>query len=137
MELNKIYLGDAYELIKQIPDKSVDCVYMDVPYLYNQGGAGQSELAVRASKERCNLMGSEYNANLKPSENLRIAKNKKNSSKDLQNIVNGFDYKKMLDECFRVMKNVNLFIWCSPKQIKDLMDYIYIYTKHYYDSCLV
>lgn len=31
MELNKIYLGDAYELIKQIPDKRVDCVYMDVP----------------------------------------------------------------------------------------------------------
>lgn len=35
MELNKIYLGDAYELIKQVPDKSVDLVYIDPPYSYD------------------------------------------------------------------------------------------------------
>lgn len=35
MELNKIYLGDAYELIKQVPDKSVDGIYTDPPYLYD------------------------------------------------------------------------------------------------------
>ena len=29
MELNKIYLGDAYELIKQMPDKSVDLIVTD------------------------------------------------------------------------------------------------------------
>lgn len=33
MELNQIYLGDAYELIKQVPDKSVGLVLTDVPYL--------------------------------------------------------------------------------------------------------
>lgn len=32
MELNKIYLGDAYELIKQVPDKSVDLIVTDPPY---------------------------------------------------------------------------------------------------------
>lgn len=37
MELNKIYLGDAYELIKQVPDKSVDLVYIDPPYSYDIG----------------------------------------------------------------------------------------------------
>ena len=26
MELNKIYLGDAYKLIKELPDKSVDII---------------------------------------------------------------------------------------------------------------
>lgn len=32
METNKIYLGDAYELIKQVPSKSVDLIVTDPPY---------------------------------------------------------------------------------------------------------
>ena len=37
---NKILLGNAYELIKKIPDKSIDCIYTDIPYLYLQNGGG-------------------------------------------------------------------------------------------------
>ena len=33
MELDKIYLGSCYELIKDIPDKSVDLIYTDIPYI--------------------------------------------------------------------------------------------------------
>lgn len=40
IELNKIYHGDSYELIKKIPDKSIDLIYVDVPYLYDIGGGG-------------------------------------------------------------------------------------------------
>lgn len=29
LELNKIHLGDCYKLIKEIPDKSVDCILTD------------------------------------------------------------------------------------------------------------
>lgn len=29
--LNKITCGDCYELIKKLPDKSVDCIYTDPP----------------------------------------------------------------------------------------------------------
>ena len=36
--LNKITCGDCYELIKELPDNSVDCIYTDIPYLYDQGG---------------------------------------------------------------------------------------------------
>ena len=32
LEINKIHLGDSYELIKQIPDKSIDLVIIDPPY---------------------------------------------------------------------------------------------------------
>lgn len=32
MELNEIYLGNGYELIKEIPDKSIDLVVTDPPY---------------------------------------------------------------------------------------------------------
>jgi len=32
LEINKIHLGDSYELIKEIPDKSIDLVITDPPY---------------------------------------------------------------------------------------------------------
>ena len=30
MEINTIYLGDAYKLIKQVPDHSVDLIVTDI-----------------------------------------------------------------------------------------------------------
>lgn len=39
--MNEILLGDAYNLIKDIPDKSIDCIYTDIPYLYESGGGGE------------------------------------------------------------------------------------------------
>ncbi len=30
--LNKVTLGDSYELIKEIPDKSIDLIIIDPPY---------------------------------------------------------------------------------------------------------
>jgi site-specific DNA-methyltransferase (adenine-specific) len=35
LELNKIYCGDCLELMKEIPDKSIDLVLTDPPYLIN------------------------------------------------------------------------------------------------------
>ena len=32
MEVNKIYLGDCLEIMKQLPDKSIDCIITDPPY---------------------------------------------------------------------------------------------------------
>lgn len=32
MEINKVYLGDCLELMKQIPDKSIDMILADLPY---------------------------------------------------------------------------------------------------------
>lgn len=42
MKMNdiKIVLGDAYELIKRIPSKSVDLVVTDSPYLFSASGGG-------------------------------------------------------------------------------------------------
>ena len=139
--VNTIQLGDCYELIKNIPDKSVDCIYVDVPYLMVSGGAGQSEISQRSAKNKMELLGvgKEFNPNLRPAENLRIAKNKINQRSELNNsnITSGFDYKKFIDEAFRVMKKCNLFIWCSPMQIRDIMDYIYIYTNNTSNISLV
>ena len=42
--------------------------------------------------------------------------------KELTNIKNGFS-KEILDELVRVMKKINIYIWCSQKQIPLLLDY--------------
>lgn len=47
---NNIYLGDSYQLIKEIPDKSVDLVIIDPPYKMEAGGCGKKEMAVRFRK---------------------------------------------------------------------------------------
>lgn len=52
MEINNIYLGDAYKLIKELPDKSVDLIYTDIPYDYTNGGKGGGLLKSEARKEK-------------------------------------------------------------------------------------
>lgn len=95
MELNKIYNGDCYELIKQIPDKSVDLIYTDIPYKMNYG------------KENS---GFEFNDN-------QVVK----SGENMKPLINGIDLK-ILDEFIRVLKKMNLFIWCSTQQMKSIID---------------
>lgn len=43
---------------------------------------------------------------------------------ELDDIKNGFD-ESVLDELCRVMKKINIYIWCSQKQIPMLLDYFY------------
>lgn len=92
-ELNKIYNEDCYEAIKNIPDKSVDLVYIDIPYLIESGGGGSSDLGKRIQKT---------------------------NKVDLKEISDGIDYS-LFDELVRVMKKIYIFIWCSKEQILDIM----------------
>lgn len=98
--LNKITCGDCYELIKELPDKSVDCVYTDIPYLYCNGGSGNSELSARTAKKR----------------------------DEIKDISNGIDYA-ILDEFKRVLKKLNIFIWCSKMQLLDIMKWGGVYNQ--------
>ncbi len=94
MDINTIKLGDAYELIKQVPDKSVDLIVTDPPYEYAQlsggGIAGQREF-------------------FKEIQDSKIDK--------------GFDYS-LLDEFVRICKKINIYIWVSKKQFKPILDYM-------------
>ncbi len=94
--INKIINCDCYEMIKNIPDKSVDCIYVDIPYLFQQGGTGTSRIA------------------------LQVQKMKKELKK--ADIYDGIDYK-IFDEFVRILKNVNCFIWCSKEQIFSILDW--------------
>lgn len=122
---NEIYCVDCYKAIKDIPDKSVDCIYVDIPYLYNQGAGGNSELGERVIKKKLELMGASdryLNDNTSRKEALRIAKNTQKKHLDFISIEDGIDFA-ILDEFVRVMKKINCFIWCSKLQIFDIMKY--------------
>lgn len=93
-ETNKIYNRDCYEAIKKIPDKSIDCIYTDVPYLMDKHGYGHSELGQRLKEQ----------------------------SIELQEIVDGYDTT-ILDDFVRVLKRINIFIWCSKLQILETLNY--------------
>lgn len=82
--INTIQLGDCYELIKDIPDKSIDLVYIDIPYLLGKGGGNESELSKRAKKRNNNLIDAD--------------------------ITNGIDYS-IFDELCRIMKNIYIYIY--------------------------
>lgn len=124
--INNVILGDCYEVIKNIPDKSIDCIYTDIPYLYNQGGSGKSNLGERTAKKRLELMGLEQNYLDNKCDSrgkaLKIAKSIKKENMGIISIEDGIDYK-ILDDMVRIMKKINIFIWCSKLQILDILRY--------------
>ena len=97
MEKNCVYLGDAYELIKQVPDKIVDLIVTDPPYEFD--GSGFSRPSV----------GKWYSRG--------YAKEINESGID-----KGFNYS-VLDDFCRVMKKINIYLWCSKDQVMPLLDY--------------
>ena len=102
-ELDNIYNEDCYKAIKDIPDKSIDCIYTDVPYLFDNGGAGTSELGKRFFKLK---------------------------NEELNGITNGFDYL-LLEQFVRILKNINIFIWCSKNQIPSILNFFLKYEVAY------
>ena len=96
MELNNIYLGDAYKLIKEVPDKSVDLIITDPPYEI-EGIHGSGIL-----KERNNNHAFEQLA-----------------ESDLDK---GIDYA-ILDDFMRVMKVPNIYIFCNKPMLPKYYKY--------------
>lgn len=95
--INKIVLGDSYELIKKIPDKSIDCIYTDIPYDMSFSGGGSF-----------------------------VEKLGKYIKEEVKDFSSGIDFK-ILEEFIRVMKNINCFIWCSKNQIYEIMGFFQKY----------
>jgi len=98
-EINNIYNEDCYEGIKKIPDKSIDLVYIDIPYektktngYYSGGGS-------------FGVDNREYQKNLRDN-----------------NLMDGIDYSIFNDIC-RIMKKIYIYIWCSKEQLLPIMKY--------------
>lgn len=92
----KLFNGDAYKLIKNIPDNSIDLVLTDPPYVYELNGG-------HSNCERFTKCADAF-------------------TKELGFIAEGFDLS-ILDEYLRVLKKPNMYIWCSNKQVRDLLNY--------------
>ena len=92
--INKIHYGDAYLLIKEIPDKSIDLIYTDIPYLISVGGSDNSDF------------------------NQRVVRKKES----LKEFCNGIDYAIFAD-FIQVSKALNCFIWASRLQVPEILHF--------------
>lgn len=97
IETNKIYCQDCLEGLKQLPDKSIDLIMTDPPYLLKSTKAGGHSNLTRTIQSVNNLL-------------------KENSL----NI--GID-PDVLPEMVRIMKKINCYIWCNKAQIPDYLNY--------------
>ena len=127
IEPNNIYCGDSYDLIKNIPDKSIDLVYIDIPYLIEQHGYGISKLGERMKKCDDELMGKKESIKNKINElqekmdrsstheeyeKYRVQKNNQQNKLNLlstEDLTKGIDYK-IFDELVRVMKYIYIYM---------------------------
>ena len=91
----KIYLGDAYKLIKEIESNSIDLIITDPPYDI-KGIHGSGIVKDRGVSFHKELEEKSLNVGL-------------NSA--------------ILDDFCRVMKKINIYIWCNKEQIIQYLDY--------------
>ena len=95
--INTITLGDSYKLIKDIPDNSIDLVVIDPPYNFCTGGKHTGLFKERTTRYHDEI-----------------------EEKGLDNNID----LSILKELDRVMKRINIYIWCNKEQI-------YQYLEHY------
>lgn len=90
-----IYHGDCMSLMKELPDNSVDLIITDPPY------------------------------NIETKHGAGIYKqDSKRYIKSLEGMCDGFS-PEVLDELCRVLKKINIYFFCSQKQILPLLEYFH------------
>ena len=84
------------DILKKLPDKSIDLILTDPPYIVDlRGGHGKGCFSKEAKKLK----------------------------EGLKNIAFDFDYKTVFEEFLRVCKKPNFYIFCSNAQISRTMKY--------------
>lgn len=93
--INKIINADCMDILKELPDKCIDLVLTDPPYLYrNIVGGGNSKLTQTITT----------------------------AFKDIENIKDGVSLD-FCNEILRIQDKINCYIWCSKDQIIDYLDF--------------
>lgn len=107
--LNKITLGDSYNIIKEIPDKSIDLIIIDPPYLFDNFGGG--------------CFGNERKKNRKELEKIRHGFNYSiiNELKRIMKKTNIYIFcsKAQLKDYFNIFaeENIDLLVWHKTNPI--------------------
>ena len=89
--------GDAYKLVKALPDKSVDLVVTDPPYLIESTKSGSKSILAKSIQKMNNQLA--------------------------QGVLTVGINNTILEELVRVMKKINIYIWCNHKQIPQYLEY--------------
>ena len=100
---NKIYNEDCVEGVKKIPDNIIDLVIIDPPYQIN-------------------------NHNVKYDSELARSINSYNDELYKSNLTGGYDYN-ILEEIIRVLKKINIYIFCNGEQIPFYIKYFVLDRK--------
>lgn len=102
-ELDNIYNEDSYSSIKLIPDKSIDLIIIDPPYLIDCHGSGGA-----------------------------FGRGRQNFHNELKDLSVGIDVS-ILEDIFRVMRKVNIYIFCNKNQILDYLMFFATKKDVYFD----
>lgn len=94
----RLYNDDCFKVLKTLPDHFVDLVVTDPPYEMSATNGGGSINSVM-----------KMNRSLKQLDDVDISK--------------GYNIKEVGKELVRVMKNINLYVWCNKVQIPDYFNY--------------
>lgn len=98
MNYDYIEQGDCLELLKSIPDKSIDLIITDPPYEVRSTNGGGTINTVK-----------KMNVSLKQLNDANIDK--------------GYDIEVIGEQLIRVMRNINIYIWCNKAQIPAYFDF--------------
>lgn len=90
-----LYQGDCLEVLKTLPDNSVDLLIADPPYKLKTTGGGSVNKIKKLNKSL---------------EGVEKAK-----------ITNGYDIELFAQEFLRVMKEINIYYWCNKAQIYEYL----------------
>lgn len=104
MKINKncvIFNDDCLNIMKKLPDNSVDLVVTDPPY----------EIKTSETKGKTGAFGS----------------TQRNFHNEIRPLTNGIK-NEILDELVRIMKKVNIYIWCNKEQLLQYMTYFKDYN---------
>jgi site-specific DNA-methyltransferase (adenine-specific) len=89
--------GDCFDLLKNLPDKSVDLIVTDPPYDLVQRGTVTSGHWEKTQRKVYDQL------------------------KKHQDLTQGYDIRLFGEEVSRVMKRMNIYIWCNKKQIPEYL----------------
>lgn len=88
---DKIFLGDCFNILPQIPDSSIDLILTDTPYLFDKGGNGGGNTKIATS-------------------------NMYSTGSKVMAEMSAFTYDqldKFLNESKRIMKKMNFYAFCN------------------------
>ena len=99
MQNIQLHNADCLDILKSIPDKSVDLIVTDPPYLISATNGGGTVNSIKKLDKSL----------------IQLTQN--------TDITQGYDITKFNTQFLRVMNEINIYIWCNKIQIPDYLKF--------------